>query len=71
MARDVAVTGEAQVGVGELVQVFDDGRRRDLNPDDDTDVQERFSFPGEPGGPEVELDLEVGMGQIEVRRVAS
>jgi phage shock protein PspC (stress-responsive transcriptional regulator) len=67
--RDVRVTGEAQAGVGELLQV-DDGRRRVLNPDDDTDVRERVFFPGEAGGPEVELDLEVGMGQIEVRRVA-
>jgi hypothetical protein len=63
------VTGEAQAGVGELLQVFEDGRRRVLNPDDDTDVQERFIFPGATGGATVELDLAVGMGQIEVRRV--
>ena len=69
--RDVRVVGEAEVGVGELLQVDDDGRRRDLNPDDDTDVRERFVFDGEQAGPVVELDLEVGMGQIEVRRVAS
>jgi phage shock protein PspC (stress-responsive transcriptional regulator) len=69
--RDVRVTGAAQAGVGELLQVFGDGRRRVLNPDDDTDVRERFSFPGEAGGPTVELDLEVGMGQIEVRRGAA
>ena len=70
--RDVRVTGEAQTGVGELVQVFDDGRRRVLNPDDDTDVSKRFVFDGDDeAGPVVELDLEVGMGQIEVRRVAS
>jgi hypothetical protein len=69
--RDVRVTGEAEAGVGEVLQVFGDGRRRVLNPDDDTDVRERFSFPGETGGPSVELDLEVGMGQIEVRRVAA
>ena len=69
--RDVRVTGEAEAGVGELLQVDGDGRRRVLNPDDDTDVRERVFFPGEDGGPEVELDLEVGMGQIEVRRVAS
>ena len=68
---DVRVTGEAEAGVGELLQVFDDGRRRVLNPDDDTDVRERFVFRGEDDGPVVELDLEVGMGQIEVRRVAS
>ncbi len=66
--RDVRVTGEAEAGVGEVLQVFGDGRRRDLDPDDDTDVRERFSFPGQPGGPTVELDLEVGVGQIEVRR---
>ena len=69
--RDVRVTGEAEAGVGELLVVFDDGRRRVLNPDDDTDVRERVFLPGETGGPEVELDLEVGMGQIEVRRVAA
>ena len=69
--RDVRATGEAEVGVGELVQVLGDGRRRDLNPDDDTEVRERFVFAGEDDGPVVELDLEVGMGQIEVRRVAS
>ncbi len=69
--QDVRVTGEAQLGVGEIVQVFGDGRRRDLNPDDDTEVTERVFFAGESGGPEVELDLEVGMGQIEVRRVQS
>ncbi len=68
--RDVRVTGEAELGVGELLQV-DDGRRRVLNPGDDTDVRERVLFPGEAGGPEVELDLAVGMGQIEVRRGAS
>ncbi len=69
--KGARVTGEAEVGVGELLQVFDDGRRRDLNPDDDTDVSRRFSFDGSVEGPVVELDLEVGMGQIEVRRVAS
>jgi hypothetical protein len=69
--REVRVTGEAEAGVGELLQVSADGRRRVLNPDDDTDVRERVFFPGETGGPRVELDLEVGMGQIEVRRVAS
>ena len=69
--RDVRVTGEAQAGVGELLQVSEDGRRRVLNPDDDTDVRERFGFDGDETGPVVELDLEVGMGQIEVRRVAS
>jgi hypothetical protein len=69
--RDVRVTGEAEAGVGELLQVFGDGRRRVLNPDDDTDVRERVFFPGETGGPRVELDLEVGMGQIEVRRGAA
>lgn len=69
--RDVRVTGEAQAGVGELLQVYGDGRRRELDPDDDTDVRERFAFDGEDGGPVVELDLEVGMGQIEVRRAAS
>ena len=69
--RDVRVTGEAEAGVGELLVVLDDGRQRVLNPDDDTDVRERGFLPGETGGPEVELDLEVGMGQIEVRRVAS
>jgi hypothetical protein len=42
-----------------------------LNPDDDTDVRRRFAFDGTVEGPQVELDLEVGMGQIEVRRVAS
>jgi hypothetical protein len=68
---DVQVTGEAEAGVGELLQVFDDGRRRVLNPDDDTDVRRRFAFDGTVEGPQVELDLEVGMGQIEVRRVAS
>ena len=68
--RDVRVTGEAEAGVGELLRV-DDGRRRVLNPDDDTDVRERVFFAGEPGGPQVELDLEVGMGQIEVRRGAA
>ncbi len=66
--RDVRVTGEAEAGVGELLVVQGDGRRRVLDPDDDTDVRERFSFPGQAGGPTVELDLEVGMGQIEVRR---
>lgn len=65
------VTGEAEVGIGELLQVLGDGRRRDLNPDDDTDVSRRFVFDGPVEGPQVELDLEVGMGQIEVRRVAS
>lgn len=65
------VTGTAGIGVGELLQVFQDGRRRDLNPDDDTDVTRRFVFDGSVGGPQVELDLEVGMGQIEVRRGAS
>jgi hypothetical protein len=69
--RDVRVSGEAQAGVGEVLQVLGDGRRRVLNPDDDTDVRKRFSFPGETGGPSVELDLEVGMGQIEVRRGAA
>jgi hypothetical protein len=69
--RDVRVTGAAEAGVGELLQVFGDGRRRVLDPDDDTDVRERVFFPGEDGGPTVELDLEVGMGQIEVRRAAS
>jgi hypothetical protein len=34
-------------------------------------VRERFVFDGEQDGPVAELDLEVGMGQIEVRRVAS
>ena len=65
------VTGEAEAGVGELLQVFEDGRRRELNADDDTDVSRRFVFDGSVEGPQVELDLEVGMGQIEVRRVAS
>ena len=69
--RDARVAGEAQLGVGEVVQVLDGGRRRDLNPDDDTEVRERFVFDGEQDGPVAELDLEVGMGQIEVRRVAS
>ena len=68
--RDVRVTGEAEAGVGELLRV-EDGRRRVLNPDDDTDVRERVFFAAEPGGPQVELDLEVGMGQIEVRRGAA
>ena len=65
------VTGEAEAGVGELLQVLEDGRRRELNPDDDTEVSRRFVFDGSVEGPRVELDLEVGMGQIEVRRVAS
>jgi phage shock protein PspC (stress-responsive transcriptional regulator) len=69
--REVRVTGEAELGVGEVVQVLGTGRRVDLNPDDDTEVSRRFSFPGQTGGAQVELDLEVGMGQIEVRRVAS
>ena len=51
--------------------MFGDGRRRVLNPDDDTEVTRRFVFGGSAEGPQVELDLEVGMGQIEVRRVAS
>ena len=41
------------------------------DPDDDTEVTRRFVFGGPAEGPQVELDLEVGMGQIEVRRVAS
>ena len=64
------VTGEAELGVGEM-QLVEDGRRRDLNPDDDTEVSRTFTFDGPVEGPQVELDLEVGMGQIEVRRVES
>ena len=59
----------ADVGVGEIARPSVTGRRTVVNADDQTDVHEQFVVGS--GDATVTLDLEVGMGQIEVRRVAA
>ena len=61
---------DAGVRLGEIVIVDLGGDRRRLTDGSGERVQEQF-FVGDVGDPTVELDLEVGAGQIEVRRVAS
>ena len=70
---DVTVRVDGQVGVGELSVLDPEGSLTgDTSSEEGRDVREVFELPGDPAGsPQVELDLEVGMGEIEVRRGAA
>lgn len=66
---DVRAQVVAEAGLGEVSRVDLGGRRTVLGADDDTDLREEFVVGSGDGA--VELDLEVGVGEIEVRRVAA
>jgi phage shock protein PspC (stress-responsive transcriptional regulator) len=66
---DVRAQVVAEAGLGEVSRVELGGRRTVLSTDD-TDLRETFTVPGTGDGT-VQLDLEVGVGEIEVRRVAA
>lgn len=65
----VQVTGE--VGLGEIFVRELDGSRGDLGGDDGTELFEEFVVGSPARDATVQLDLEVGAGEIEVRRVTS
>ena len=60
---------EAEVGIGEIARAAESGRRTVLTSGDETELSEDFVVGS--GDRRVELDLEVGMGEIEVRRGAA
>jgi hypothetical protein len=62
---DLRVRISTDVGLGEVIEDVDDRRRRTERFGDDREVLEL----GPSTGPELELDLQVGLGEIEVRRV--
>ena len=64
----VRITGD--VDFGQLTTVELDGDRRDFAGDEPDDVNATFVV-GTSGAVTADIDLEVGMGLIEVRRVAS
>ena len=68
---DVRADVVAEVGLGEVSRATSTGERTVLSDGDDTDLREVFTVGAPAGGPVVELDLEVGVGEIEVRRVAA
>ena len=77
---DVSARVVSDVGLGDIsrtslsggrTSLTSDGRRGgDDDGDDDVDLHEEFVV-GNPADVTVELDLEVGVGEIEVRRVAA
>ena len=67
--RGTRAVVDAEVGVGEISRSLEGGRRTVLTPDDDEGLSEQFVVGS--GDVRVALDLEVGLGRIEVRRVAA
>ncbi len=62
---DLRVRISTDVGLGEVIEDVDDRRLRTERFGDDREVLEL----GPSTGPELEVDLQVGVGEIEVRRV--
>ena len=69
--EDLVVQVSAEVGLGEIVVRELDGSRSDLGSDDGTDLSEQFVVGSPARDANVALDLQVGAGEIEVRRVTS
>ena len=69
--EDLRVRVSADVRLGEILTRELDGTMRSLRQDSGDLLLEEDFLVGDAGGTPVELDLEVGAGQIEVRRVAS
>lgn len=75
---DVGVRVTAQVGVGAIWERGPDGQRSQLTGDgrpgdgdgDSTDVRAVLELADRDGETPVDVDLEVGLGEIEVQRVA-
>ncbi|MHC0434045.1 PspC domain-containing protein [Streptomyces sp. O3] len=68
--RDVTVEVRAEVGIGDL-RLPGDGKRTDVDVQVDQKREETLRPPkAEDGGGTLELDLEVGIGQVEVTRAA-
>ncbi len=68
--RDVTVRLDIEVGVGDIQLPGDDKQDVDVTPD----RHERMTLPPVMGGADtgtLDLDLEVGIGQVEVTRAAS
>lgn len=68
--EDLVVRVAAEVGLGEIAVRDLDGSRTDQGPDG-ADLYEEFVVGGPARDATVELDLEVGAGEIEVRRATS
>lgn len=68
---DLVALVSAEVGLGEIVVRELDGSRSDLAGEDGTELFEEFVVGSPARDADVELDLEVGAGEIEVRRVTS
>jgi hypothetical protein len=66
--RDLVVDVRAEAGRGRITWPTDGGGRIEVDEDDER-VQRSFRIGSGPA--EAELDLEVGLGRIEVRRVAA
>lgn len=69
--EDLVVSVAAEVGLGEIVVRDLDGTRTDQGGPDGADLSEEFVVGGPARDATVELDLEVGAGEIEVRRATS
>lgn len=69
--EDLVVLVSAEVGLGEIVVRDPDGSRSDLAAEDGADLFEEFVVGSPARDAHVELDLGVGAGEIEVRRVTS
>jgi len=69
--EDLVVQVSAEVGLGEIVVRELDGSRVDRGDEDGTGLDEEFVVGSPARDANVALDLQVGAGEIEVRRVTS
>ncbi|MCY7364115.1 MAG: PspC domain-containing protein [Frankiaceae bacterium] len=69
--EDLVVQVSAEVGLGEIVVRELDGSRVDRGDEDGTGLDEEFIVGSPARDANVALDLQVGAGEIEVRRVTS
>lgn len=68
--EDLSVRVTSDVDAGQVVRVELDGSRTEWTPQEGTDVQQDFVV-GTSDDVSAVIDLEVGVGEIEVRRVAA